>query len=586
MKDAKGSSRKILALILSLLVLFLTVTANTNEVGSEIISSLQGKITDENGQPVEGASIKIGTYSPELGFRFVGSASTNKEGKYSIPNYTRGLYDAVSAVISVKGYVVVYSVKSQTLNFQIPEKRTILSGKVTYADMYQTPVEDYQVNLKVYLGTGGGRINIASTLTDSEGNYTFSIIPGDFDSARGENSFQMFFGSNPEKLVEHNVELQLGESGIINHQEYDIPSGRRLNGRIEGYIMDENEVPINDAIVELVGFDTPIIQTEGLFISDIIKGGHYTLRVSAPGFFPLEESFDINGGDTHLVLKLTKNNPPVVTAIVDRSPDHNGWYNKDVTVSFQATDDDSVLFIDPPILVSTEGVDQVIEGMAEDTAGLIGIGSININLDKTPPVTTASVLESAYQNNWYKTDVHVTLSSNDNLSGVDNPKYSLDNGNTWTDYNGVITVSKEGKNILQYRSFDKAGNIEQTKVIEVNIDKTPPSLNLTLDRTVLSPANHKMVSINAIVNVIESVSGLDSVVFTSITSNESSNQLGAGKTSADVQNADYGTNDTTFDLRVERSGKGEGRLYTITYTATDNAGNISTDTATVTVPKK
>jgi hypothetical protein len=212
--------------------------------------------------------------------------------------------------------------------------------------------------------------------------------------------------------------------------------------------------------------------------------------------------------------------------------------------------------------------------------------SIKYDKDETPPVTKALVSESIHQNNWYNTDVHVALSSNDNLSGVEKTEYSLDNGHTWSDYNGVIAISNEGKNILYYRSIDHAGNAELPKTLEVNIDKTPPTLNLTLDKTVLLPANHKMVSINAIVNVIESVSGLDSVVLTSITNNESSNQSGTGNTFIDVQNADYGTTDTTFDLRAERSGKGVGRLYTITYTATDKAGNIAMDTATVTVPKK
>jgi hypothetical protein len=38
-------------------------------------------------------------------------------------------------------------------------------------------------------------------------------------------------------------------------------------------------------------------------------------------------------------------------------------------------------------------------------------------------------------------------------------------------------------------------------------------------------------------------------------------------------------------LRAERSGIGEGRIYTITYEVTDACGNSSIDTAEVTVPK-
>ena len=42
--------------------------------------------------------------------------------------------------------------------------------------------------------------------------------------------------------------------------------------------------------------------------------------------------------------------------------------------------------------------------------------------------------------------------------------------------------------------------------------------------------------------------------------------------------------DGNIYLRAERSGRGDGRVYQITYTATDNAGNISTASATVTIP--
>jgi len=39
-----------------------------------------------------------------------------------------------------------------------------------------------------------------------------------------------------------------------------------------------------------------------------------------------------------------------------------------------------------------------------------------------------------------------------------------------------------------------------------------------------------------------------------------------------------------FRLRAERSGSGKGRIYTITYRATDLAGNIATASTSVAVP--
>jgi hypothetical protein len=41
----------------------------------------------------------------------------------------------------------------------------------------------------------------------------------------------------------------------------------------------------------------------------------------------------------------------------------------------------------------------------------------------------------------------------------------------------------------------------------------------------------------------------------------------------------------TLKVRAERLGKGDGRIYTITVECTDTAGNVSTSTVTVRVPK-
>jgi hypothetical protein len=40
----------------------------------------------------------------------------------------------------------------------------------------------------------------------------------------------------------------------------------------------------------------------------------------------------------------------------------------------------------------------------------------------------------------------------------------------------------------------------------------------------------------------------------------------------------------SFELRATRAGSGTGRVYTVTYQATDHSGNSTTASATVTVP--
>ncbi len=95
----------------------------------------------------------------------------------------------------------------------------------------------------------------------------------------------------------------------------------------------------------------------------------------------------------------------------------------------------------------------------------------------------------------------------------------------------------------------------------------------------LWPPNHKYVTIQATVDMFDLTGGL-TLELVSVTSNEPDNGKGDGNTVDDIVIVD----DFMFDLRAERSGGGTGRVYTITYKATDACGNSTVASATVTVP--
>ncbi len=53
----------------------------------------------------------------------------------------------------------------------------------------------------------------------------------------------------------------------------------------------------------------------------------------------------------------------------------------------------------------------------------------------------------------------------------------------------------------------------------------------------------------------------------------------------DIQDVQLGTDDRSFSLAAKRAGNNmAGRIYTITYSATDASGNKVTASATATVP--
>jgi endo-alpha-N-acetylgalactosaminidase len=163
------------------------------------------------------------------------------------------------------------------------------------------------------------------------------------------------------------------------------------------------------------------------------------------------------------------------------------------------------------------------------------------------------------------------LTAEDDDSGVERTEYRLNGSGDWLTYSGPVLINQEGSNLLEYRSVDKAGNVEPVRSFEVSIDKTKPTLSLQLDPSEIWPANHKMVKVNATVDASDEGSGLASVVLTSIASSEPG-------TEGDID-AQIGTDAKSFFLKAEKN-----RTYTVTYTAADQAGNLTTGSATVRVP--
>lgn len=116
------------------------------------------------------------------------------------------------------------------------------------------------------------------------------------------------------------------------------------------------------------------------------------------------------------------------------------------------------------------------------------------------------------------------------------------------------------------------------------VDNTQPTLSPTANKNILWPPNHEMVDI-AIVSNANDNSGFVTVS-ASITSNEPQDGLGDGDQAPDWTETiiDQNTGIITFQLRSERSGSGDGRIYTIVVTATDDSENSSSANVNILVP--
>lgn len=100
--------------------------------------------------------------------------------------------------------------------------------------------------------------------------------------------------------------------------------------------------------------------------------------------------------------------------------------------------------------------------------------------EHNPPTTNISLSGVLGNNDWYISEVKVTLSAADDISGVDKTEYSFDNV-TWTIYTTPFNITQEGNSFIYYKSTDKVGNVETTKNETMKIDKTAPSGSIIIN---------------------------------------------------------------------------------------------------------
>ncbi len=237
--------------------------------------------------------------------------------------------------------------------------------------------------------------------------------------------------------------------------------------------------------------------------------------------------------------------------------------------------------IDPESAIASQPGCETVQ-VREDTAGMTltceatssggtASQSVTIKRDATPPVVTATRTPPPNALGWNNTDVSVTFTCTDALSGVaacPAPR--------------LITTEGAGQ-FVTGQATDQAGNLASLTVNGVSIDKTPPVVSCAATPAMLWPPDRQLVPVSVAVVVDDGLSGRAGFVLKSAASNEPDSNL-PGDPPEDVQGFGIGTSDTTGLLRAERLPAGTGRVYTLVYEGSDLAGNGALCPAAVEVP--
>jgi len=259
-----------------------------------------------------------------------------------------------------------------------------------------------------------------------------------------------------------------------------------------------------------------------------------------------------------ILLNNTDTTPPVTTAAPAPGPNANGWNNMSVTVALTSTDSEPngsgvkeihyTIVGNPEVVVpggsatvnfTTEGIFSLSYFAVDNAGNVEAAHQLTIQIDLTPPKISSSQAPPANAAGWNNSNVTVSFTCSDNLSGVDS-------------CTAPVAVSTEGAGqVVTGTATDKAGN-SATTLRTINLDKTPPVLTMPT----LAPSYLLNSSLTFNFGATDALSGVASMQATF--------------------NGTPITSGTTLTLTHLATN-------TFTLTATDVAGNTATQTATFAV---
>ncbi len=164
--------------------------------------------------------------------------------------------------------------------------------------------------------------------------------------------------------------------------------------------------------------------------------------------------------------------------------------------------------------------------------------------DTTPPVTTATTVPPPNGRGWHRTDVAVSFTATDDISGVAATFAEVDGTGEFR-VTGPVPISAEGVHSIQYGSVDYSQNKETKRSLPARIDKTAPEAVIRFDPVID----------DVVVFTRDGLSGADTTAV-AIQSRKVTQWTSFGSDVAELRVyrlTDYADNTTTLTLKVRCS---------------------------------
>lgn len=127
-----------------------------------------------------------------------------------------------------------------------------------------------------------------------------------------------------------------------------------------------------------------------------------------------------------------------------------------------------------PFTIPTEGTYTIGFRSTDNVENVEAVKALTVIVDNTPPDASVNVGEPKYQGvELYVTSQSAhTVTAIDNLSGVAEVEYSIDNG-AWVEAVSAFTIEGEGGHTISTRAADYLGNVA-VETLDITVDDTAP----------------------------------------------------------------------------------------------------------------
>lgn len=448
-------------------------------------------------------------------------------------------------------------------------------------DRLNGTVEQVKCNpVRLAVGAGdGGRVNISS-----DGRYvSFSsradyLVPGDTNG-----QIDIFVYDRFEKTFERvNVATGGEQANDISQQPFISGDGRFVsfsslatnlvpddtNGKVDVFIHDRLT-----GTTERVSVDSDGGQIDGYSgFSPMSADGRFVAFASSSGYRALiyvrdRQTIIANAGNDQVV---EQTSPSGAYVTLDGSASKSGC--SDAMTYDWTWSGGSANGVNPTVLMPAG---KTLVTLKVSACGNSATATVKVTVQDTiKPSTTAALSGNKGLNDWFVSNITVSLSAADSGSGVKEVHYSLDGGaeTVIAGSSASFALDTDGVHTVTYYAVDNAGNVEPARTVTAKIDKTPPEVSLSPSLNIIWPPNHKLVDVVINGSASDALSGVVPVDI-SITDEYGIYNMKAPGFGSVIQ------------LEAWRDGTDmDGRQYKITAVVTDKAGNQATTTTQVLVP--